>query len=190
MKRVLQKFSLWSGCLFIIIPLSGALGEEQLAVSAVISGGTCKVSVDENPNIHFGPVSKQHFGSAGQTSEYLPLHVQLSDCGLIGSGGAMAAVQITGTPSPFDDALFLDAGSQAKGVGIMLRSGIYEGPLTDFYAPADAVKNGDYTYEQPTAQAMSDRTLDYTIGLTSGNGTEAVSAGDIQATLRFTFAYH
>ncbi|WP_329911559.1 fimbrial protein [Serratia quinivorans] len=164
-------------------------GEGTLNVSAVILNGTCEVAASPGA-ITFDPVRVGRFNGAGQTAQVKPLHLTLSACQGIGEAGMSAAVRVNGTVAPFDSALFLDAASSTQGLGVMLRTGKYTGPLGDFYDAGQAVRNGDYSFGQPVGQAMPDGGLDYSVGLTNGTGQQVVLPGDLAATLQFTFLYH
>lgn len=178
----------WGGVLVCLMPVF-VVGADNLGVTAAISGGTCTVSGLDR-DITFRTVTVQHFAGAGQTSEIKPLQLKIDGCGQLGIGGERAAIQVTGHTSAFDDSLFLDSSSMAHGVGVMLREGRYDGILSDFYNTTFAIKNGDYTFKQEEGQAMKNQTLEYTVGLTTGNGTESVKAGNVKATLLFEFRYH
>lgn len=162
-----------------------------LSVTAKITNGTCKVTASP-VSIHFDPVYIGKLSSVGATSQILPVKLVLSECNGLGGGGEQAAILVEGQMAQFDSNLFLDkSGTTAKGVGIMLRPEKYTGNASGFYNPQNAVRSGDYTYNHPAGKVPENNSiLDYTVGLTTGNHSEAVAPGDIISTLRFTFLYH
>lgn len=165
----------------------------ELSVTAKITNGTCRV-VASPENIIFAPVYTGRFSSYGATSQVLPLKLVLSDCNGLGGGVEQAAIKVEGqmAQNDFDPVLFLDQnGTTAKGVGFILRAEKYTGNASDFYNPQKAVRNGDYTYNYLAGQVPENgTTLDYSVGLTAGNHTQPVEAGEVTSTLSFIFLYH
>lgn len=178
------------GLCVMFAPWSGARGEDgTLNVSALILNGTCAVTASPGA-ISFDPVGMGRFTRPGQTAQVKPLQITLSGCRGIGGGAMSAAVRVNGAGATFDPALFLDPSSTTQGVGVMLRAGEYTGALGNFYDANQAVRTGDYTFGRPAGQVMTDGNQDYSVGLTNGNGQQAVRPGNLTATLQFTFLYH
>ncbi|CAI1209559.1 TPA: type 1 fimbrial protein [Serratia liquefaciens] len=162
-----------------------------LSVTAKITNGTCRVAASP-VSINFDPVYMGRLSSVGATSQILPVTLVLSECNGLGGGGEQAAIQVEGQMAQFDSALFLDqSGTTAKGVGVMLRPEKYTGNPSDFYNPLKAVRSGDYTYNSLAGKVPENgTTLDYSVGLTTGNHSQPVAAGEVTSTLRFIFLYH
>lgn len=167
-----------------------AADDKLVTFSADISNGTCNVSVSP-AELMFPSVNKGKFAAAGTTAQILPLKLTVTQCAGLGGGERQASVKVTGSMASFDANLFRDVGSDATGVGVMLRSGLYSGDLGQFYDVKAALKNGDVTSVPVVKGGVppDNTNMDYSVGLTNGNGSEVVSSGDVMATLHFTFLY-
>lgn len=169
---------------------SGVAHGTQLDVSAYITNGTCDVATTQ-PVIMFAAVAPNVFNKQKQTVQIASFNLEVKNCTTIGGGGLRPGVLVNGDVSPEDPYLFrTHSPDNAQGIGVLLREGEYKGHLAGFYDPTSLVSDGHYTNIGQPGDAVIERKLSYTFGLSNGASTSSVSPGDVLATLQFSFAYN
>lgn len=150
-------------------------------IQANVVDGSCEVIIPSS-TITFDSKMAYEFSSDAMALELHPLNVQLN---CIGAGTA-PSLKVTGESVGLADTrLFRSGGSDARGVGFMLK----EGTLTDlssFYTASGTVAPGDSVN---VSQVEGVSTQPFTVGLVRGVNEAIPSIGKINAKISFTFSY-
>lgn len=150
--------------------------------SAILTDGTCTLSLDKS-TLPLGSIALSQLRPA-QLNAQQPFTLFVQDCT---SGGSLTPqVTISGNGVTQDNKwLFRNAGS-AAGVGIVV---IRSDTAPDYSAPE--VKDGTSIALANAGQIPANQALTFYAGASCGGSTGCAStgAGDVTASLMFTFAY-
>lgn len=188
---VLSGLLLAQGAMADMEPMTALSGNSvPLTMTMVIEQQTCELNLMTEETVSFIAVTPRDIksGVPGPVARLAPktISLNLTKCGSSERVGATPAIQVLGN-NPFSgaaDVIFRDDTSTVNGdIGFGLRYQNASGVAGPYLKNMDFVDLTD-----APGQAAHDGTQNFLVDMYYGGG--AVSAGILQASLRFRFMYH